>query len=116
VPNHDEQAPELFDTSKVTDTPEHWAAFAERIAERAVQPPGSVEWLARSRAGWIGALAVLAASVVVLITSLSRERRNSTTDEWTRALVPEDSAARMVLLADGPPRLESLLLSVRNGR
>ena len=110
MPNHDRL---FFDTSKLADTPEHWAAFAERIAQRAVPPPTSVEWLARSRAGWIGALSVLAASIVVIATTSSRETRNSTSEEWRRALMPDDGAARIVLVADGPPRLESLLFSVR---
>lgn len=111
---HDRQAPEMFfDTSKLADTPENWAVLAERITDRAVQPPTGVEWLASSRAGWIGALSVLAASIVVLVTISLRERRSAMTEEWTRALVPKDSAAQVVLLPDGPPRLESLLFPVR---
>ena len=107
------ELPELFDTSSVTDTPEHWAALAERIAARATRPPNGVEWLARSRVVWIGALSLLAACVVFLATTAPPESRNATRDEWTRALVPKDTAARVVLASDRPPPLELLLFSMR---
>ena len=103
---------ELFDTSEVTDTPEHWAALAERIAARATRPPNGVEWLAGSRVAWIAAFSLLAACVVFLATTSPPGSRSSTRDEWTRALVPKDTAARVVLASDRPPALELLLLSM----
>jgi hypothetical protein len=110
---HDGEIPELFDTNNVTDTPEHWAKLAERITAHVTLGANSVEWLARSRAGWIGAFSILAASVVLLLSTPRPDWRDSTHDEWTWALVPENNAARMLLQRDGPPRIESVVFVVR---
>ena len=109
---HDRE-PEFFDTHEVPDTPEHWDAFAERVARNISKPASSVEWLARSRAGWVGGLVALAASVVFLVAAQTSEKPQAAADEWTRALSPSDSVARIVLVSNRPPRLEALLFSQR---
>lgn len=114
MPNDDREIPKLSDTSKLADTPEYWATLADRVTAHATHTSTSVEWLARSRAGWIGALAVLAASIVILASMSARQKRDSADDAWTRALVPETNTARVVLTAEGPPRIESLLFLSRS--
>ena len=104
---------DLFDTSNVTDTPEYWASLSDRTAARAVGATSGVEWLARSRAGWIGAYTMLAASIVFLVFATSRNASSSSRDEWSGALAPSGDVARAMLTRAGPPRVESLVFPSR---
>jgi hypothetical protein len=99
---------ELFDTSELTDTPEHWALLAERIAPRAIRTSNGIAWLAHSRAGWMGASAMLAASIVFLVFAPSPSTARSLKDEWICALTARSAVAKAMLADDEPPSLGSL--------
>src|SRR5215472_17929043 len=100
---------ELFDTRELTDTPEHWASLAERIAPRAIRASNGIEWLAHSHTGWMGACVLLAASVALLVFGPSPSTAPPAQDEWIGALIPRGGVAKAMLARDEPPSLGSLV-------
>ena len=106
--------PELFDTSRVADDPEHWNALAQRIAETAARASegSSVGWLATSRAGWVAASLLLVAAWA-LMTPTDSSSAKTFTGEWVKALVPADDVGKTIMLRDSPPPIGALLLSDR---
>jgi hypothetical protein len=106
-------APDPSETTQVRDSAEHWDALAQRIAATAVRAsrPGGVDWLARSRAGWVAASLLLA--VGLWLASLPPETSSPARvrDEWAGLLAPPDDVGQAIVARDGPPSIGALLLS-----
>src|SRR5215831_6176926 len=108
MPDSEVSMNELGDAREITDTPEHWASLAERIASRAIRASNGIEWLAHSRTGWMAACVVLAASIGFVVSEPSRSTASLRQDEWIGALTPRGETAQAMLTRDQPPSLGSL--------
>ena len=108
--------PELFDTRGVRDDPTHWDAFALRVAQNAARGPGrgAFEWLAQSRAGWIAASLLVAASLFSMAWA-SRNARTTGGFEWVEVVAPGDDVGRQMAVSETPPAVSSLLVPTRGG-
>src|SRR5262249_62159077 len=95
--SHESEIPGLFDTSKVADTPEHWARLAERITAHATRSENGVQWLARSRMGGVPGGPILRGAVVVLFFAPRAETRRS-------GRAPVESARGAVGKTEAPMR------------
>lgn len=108
---------DLFDTAQVRDDPGHWDALADRITANAARgSKGSgFDWLARSRAGWVAASLLLAASLSFMVLSDEDSSAASLGAEWAQALAPADDVGKAIVLRDGPPAIGALLLDDSGG-
>ena len=107
---------ELFDTRSVADEPAHWDALALRVAENAARESGrgTFGWLAQSRAGWIAASLLLAASLFSIAWT-SRDAAKTGGSEWVEVVAPGDDVGRQMAVSETPPAVSSLLVQTRGG-
>ena len=108
---------DYFDTGRISDAPEYWDALADRVAAHAARKgsEGGVGWLARSRAGWIAAVLLLATALSAIALPDDSEAARSLRTEWASAFAPQDEMARAMVLRDEPPAIAALLLGRDGG-
>lgn len=107
--------PDLFDTTRVPDDPEHWDALAGRVAATAARESkrSGVDWLASSRAGWVAASLLLLAAWALMPAENSSAR--SFSGEWAQTLAPADNLGKAIIVRDSPPAIGALVLGDRRG-
>lgn len=108
--------PDLFDTTRVPDSPEHWDALAERVAATAARESklSSFDWLASSRAAWVAASLLLLVAWALMMPTESSSAR-SFSGEWAQALAPADNVGKGIMIRDSPPAIGALLVGERRG-
>jgi hypothetical protein len=106
---------DLFDTRSIRDDPRHWDALAQRIATRARREsaPNGVEWLARSRIGWVAASLLLAAAVAIERVWLATPSRAAVGAAWIESLGPGDELGKAMTSLQRSPTLATLLLGAQ---
>lgn len=107
---------DLFDTTSVRDDPVDWDALAQRVAANAAHESrgGAFEWLAQSRAGWIAASLLLAASLFAMARA-SKDPAKTGGSEWVEVVAPGDDVGRQMAVSETPPAVSSLLVQTRGG-
>lgn len=105
-----------FDTTHIPDDARQWNALAERIAATAAlrSKSGSLEWLATSRAGWVGASLLLVAALAMMNPAESSPEQ-SVRGQWAEALAPADDVGKAILSRDSPPEIAALVLGEPRG-
>jgi hypothetical protein len=105
---------DLFDTTSIQDSPEHWDALASRITSHVARNATTLDWLAHSRAGFIAACFTVAASLALLMSSSDPLSPRDASLAWMTALTPADDVAQAMLARQAPPAIESLLFPRRS--
>ena len=108
---------DLFDTTSVRDHPQAWDALAERVVANATREwrSSGFEWLAHSRAAWVGGPLLLAGAMLFMASRVESSSTRSPSGEWSQALMPTDEMGKAISLPDGPPAIGVLLLGRPGG-
>ena len=97
---------ELFSTSGIPDDPEHWEAFAARVAAGARS--GGFARLATTPAAWAAALLLVAAAGLLVLVTRGDDRA-SLGSEIAQALAPADYPGRNLAGPDDASAIGALL-------
>ena len=106
-----------FDRTEGRDDAGYWDALAERVAANAARESreNGLDWLARSRTGWIAASLLLVAALTFLMLPAETSAARSLGRAWAQALAPADDVGKAIILRDSPPAIGALLLAVGGG-